>query len=546
MNVTSTIQGLGTFGYVSTLSLQSTVLTFVLNPTLTNLASTVTGLGTANYVSSLSLQSTVANFTSNYINTTSLNSTIAGLGSANYVSTLSLQSTVNFIQTNYPANSNVTSTIQGLGTFGYVSTLSLASTVNFIQTNYLTNSNIGSTLRGLGTSGYISTLSLQSTVNSIQGNFVVSASNQSTVAGLGTAGYVSTASLGSTTAGIFGNMFFATSLTSTIVGLGSANYISTLSLQSTVVGLSGAAVPIPMSNLQSTVAGLGSAGYLSTQASGYVFISSLAGNFSSLILGGVVANATAPLDVRGTAKITNIQLSNLYIGPSTLGTWTSSNVAPTNMILGLSNGILINNTIFINNFNQVGINLSNSTGNLNANFIYNTTTSTSNTSNVASNFNMDTLLVNGVIRTTNDTPLKVTPGAWWGMSDSNVKTDIVQANLERCYDIIQNIPIYHYKYNSSFTENHPLYDGSRLGFIAQTVSSIFPKSLLNMDGSAYGLESLLSLDLTQIQMAHYGATKHMMNIFEQQGAQLQSNALTLQTLSGNISTLFGQLQSNTN
>jgi hypothetical protein len=303
-------------------------------------------------------------------------------------------------------------------------------------------------------------------------------------------------------------------------------------------------------SLASTVAGLGTAGYLSASATGYSNISSLSGNFSSLIIGGVANNATAQLDVRGTARMTSIQLCNLYLGPSTLGTNYSSNLsnAP-NMILGLSNGILINNTVFVNFSNQVGININGVSGNLNgggggANFIYATSCNiNSNGGSAVGTTITDTLLVNGVIRTTNDQPVKPTAGSWWGFSDSNVKTDIVEADLERCYEIIQHIPMYHFKYNSSFTAVHPLYDSARLGFIAQSISSIFPKSLLTMDGTPYGLDTLLSLDLTQIQMAHYGATKHMMTIFNQQGAQLQSNALTLQTLNGNISTLFGQVQS---
>ena len=118
-NAVSTVQGLGSVNYVSTLSLVSTTLGlqmsgYLSTPTLT---STTAGLGTFGYISSLSLNSTVQGLaTYGYISSLSLQSTVRGLGTAGYISTLSLNST-----------------IQGLGTYAYLSSLSSVTYISAVQ-----------------------------------------------------------------------------------------------------------------------------------------------------------------------------------------------------------------------------------------------------------------------------------------------------------------------------------------------------------------------------------------------------------------------------
>lgn len=105
VQLASSLQGLGTFGYVSTLSLYSTVR----------------GLGTAGYVSSATLNATIAALgTTGYVSTTSLYSTVAGLGTAGYVSTAQYNSFSNLIYNNisYISSGNLNSTTTNL--FGYI------------------------------------------------------------------------------------------------------------------------------------------------------------------------------------------------------------------------------------------------------------------------------------------------------------------------------------------------------------------------------------------------------------------------------------------
>ena len=138
---TSTVEGLGQAGYISSSQLYSTVGSLLLNTgggggtvnavTSTQLASTVDNLGWAGYVSSIQLLSTFDGLgTAGYISsalipllvsTTQLTSTVGGLGNANYVCT-----------------SQLTSTVFGLGNF-YISTNSYGTgdvtTVQLISTS---------------------------------------------------------------------------------------------------------------------------------------------------------------------------------------------------------------------------------------------------------------------------------------------------------------------------------------------------------------------------------------------------------------------------
>jgi hypothetical protein len=208
LSLESTITGLGTFGYVSSPSLFSSIQSYNFVST-SSLQSTVAGLGTVGYVSTASLFSSIQSY--NFVSTSSLQSTVAGLGTVGYISAPSLFSSIQSY--NFVSTSSLQSTVAGLGTVGYISAASLFSSIQ--SYNFVSTSSLQSTVAGLGTVGYVSTPSLFSSIQSY--NFVSTSSLQSTVAGLGTVGYVSTPSLFSS--------------------IQSYNFVSTSSLRSTVIGL---------------------------------------------------------------------------------------------------------------------------------------------------------------------------------------------------------------------------------------------------------------------------------------------------------------------
>ena len=161
---------------LSTQQLNVSSITGISIVTPTNLTSTVVGLGTVGYISSAAL--------------------------INLVSTANL---VNLVSTSY-LTSQLTSTVVGLGTVGYISSAALtnlvstANLVNLVSTSYLT-SQLTSTVVGLGTVGYVSTSQLLSTskglydlIQNAPGGGVTTANLTSTVTGLGTIGYISSLS----------------------------------------------------------------------------------------------------------------------------------------------------------------------------------------------------------------------------------------------------------------------------------------------------------------------------------------------------------------
>jgi hypothetical protein len=182
-NLTSTVTGLGTTGYISSQTFYSTIdglgsLGYISSALL---GSTIQGLGTYAYISTLSLNSTVQGLgTVGYVSSSSLRSSLVGLGNLGYVSSASLTSSLNGLATlGYVSTSGVLNLFSNLGFF-YVSTASLVSTTTYIlssmvssvvdilenNTNFYLNNANALVIGGNNVSVYISTLSSASFYNS--------------------------------------------------------------------------------------------------------------------------------------------------------------------------------------------------------------------------------------------------------------------------------------------------------------------------------------------------------------------------------------------
>jgi hypothetical protein len=262
VQLASSLQGLGTFGYVSTLSLYSTV----------------TGLGTAGYVSSATLNATIAALgTTGYVSTISLYSTVAGLGTAGYVSTAEYNSFSNLIYNNisYISSGNLNSTTTNL--FGYIQDI-INSQGNGSISSFTVN----------GTANFYSTLSV-GTFYYINGNIsTLSTSIGNTIVNLGTTpGYLSSLN--------------SRSLSTGMITLSSINFMDTVTgvkqlvaVTNGVFKVNGASITgdVTTGNLTSTVIGLGTTGYLSTVVfTGVVSTANLVGLISSANLNGIVSSA---------------------------------------------------------------------------------------------------------------------------------------------------------------------------------------------------------------------------------------------------------------
>ena len=508
--LTSTVIGLGTAGYISTASGGVAVLPGGLVSTAnlgnlistsffdTQLTSTVIGLGTVGYISSSQLLSTSAGLVEliqnppGGVTPENLTSTVTGLGSADYISSSQLLSTsfglAALIQ-NPPGGvtpENLTSTVIGLGTVGYISSSQLLSTsaglAALIQNppGGVTPDNLTSTVIGLGTVGYLSTAN-------------------------GTAilpeGLVSTANL----ANLISTNFFDTQLTSTVIGLGTVGYLS--SANATAVLPEGLVSTANLANListsffdtqvTSTVIGLGTAGYVNTATLTYISTAQSQNFYSS-----------------------NISVSSLTTSSLTFGTGSGYLFLPNTVMNSLSVGILIASTITNENiYILAGSKLIlTSTVGINCN-------TPAYTLDVNGNINANTgYFLNGAVFT----------------SDRRIKTNITSADTLLCYSTVRELPLHRFEYMSSFRQSK--HDIKQIGFIADEVETVFPKSIYTAPVNTDGFSTLNFVNFEQIQMAHFGATQYMASLLEQQNSTIVGQNVSigsLQTDVLNLSTTLG-------
>ena len=372
----STVNGLGTTGYISTTSLTSSliglgsmgylssgIIITPLNSTIvglgsagfissTQLTSSLVGLGSIGYISSTQLTSSVVGLGSiGYISSTQLLSSLVGIGSLGYISSASLYSTVNTAlastvkglgSATYLSSTQLTSSIVGLGSSGYLSSFIFnnLSTV-FLSSGFITASSISTF--GLSVSGIanISTLFIGNSnisslfVSTSQGlasiGYISSTQLTSSLVGLGSLGYISSATLystvnmalASTVAGLGTSRYVSsTQLTSSLVGLASMSYISSTQLTSSLIGLASMSY-ISSTQLTSSVVGLASIGYVSSTQ----LTSSLVGLASI----GYVSSTQLTSSLVGLASIGYVSSTQLF---SSLANFTSIRSTFSNSLAG--------------------------------------------------------------------------------------------------------------------------------------------------------------------------------------------------------------------
>lgn len=134
---------------------------------------------------------------------------------------------------------------------------------------------------------------------------------------------------------------------------------------------------------------------------------------------------------------------------------------------------------------------------------------------------------------------KIAGTAWTNTSDQRIKENIIDANLDLCYSNTKNLRLRKFNFISSVIETGDIYDKSVLGFVAQEVAPIIPKSVKEI--SFLGYDNLKTLDADQINMTTFGALQKTITDKE----ALESTVFSLQTLNGTlvnrISTLEGKL-----
>jgi hypothetical protein len=115
-------------------------------------------------------------------------------------------------------------------------------------------------------------------------------------------------------------------------------------------------------------------------------------------------------------------------------------------------------------------------------------------------------------------------------SDRRIKENIERASYDKCFENINRLELNRFNYVSGFnTVNR---DKTQLGFIAQEVSDIFPKSISTQGyySDTINIPDLLSIDISQINYSLYGAVKKLIEINNDKDNRLKALDDELKTI----------------
>ena len=110
---------------------------------------------------------------------------------------------------------------------------------------------------------------------------------------------------------------------------------------------------------------------------------------------------------------------------------------------------------------------------------------------------------------------------WSTVSDKRIKENIERASYEKCYNNINNLELYRFNYISEL--NNINKDLKQLGYIAQEVNEIFPKSVSSQTlyNGSLSISDLLSIDITQINYTLFGSVKRLIELINNKILRLE-------------------------
>jgi hypothetical protein len=108
-----------------------------------------------------------------------------------------------------------------------------------------------------------------------------------------------------------------------------------------------------------------------------------------------------------------------------------------------------------------------------------------------------------------DSAAKPATATWTVSSDKRIKKDIQDANLDICYSNVKNIQLRRYTWLSNAMQ-----DQTQLGWIAQEVETIFPKSVTTIPMSSDGFVDFKMLNSDQIYASLFGCVQKLQKMNE--------------------------------
>ena len=147
------------------------------------------------------------------------------------------------------------------------------------------------------------------------------------------------------------------------------------------------------------------------------------------------------------------------------------------------------------------------------------------------NYNAEFKVLSSVSNTDTDYIKITTAGAitnptgtasWNTGSDRRIKENIERASYDKCFDNINRLELNRFNYIDGF--NTVSRDRAQLGFIAQEVKDIFPKSISTQGyySDSLNIPDLLSIDISQINYSLYGAVKKLIELNKEDKEKLAS------------------------
>jgi hypothetical protein len=111
-----------------------------------------------------------------------------------------------------------------------------------------------------------------------------------------------------------------------------------------------------------------------------------------------------------------------------------------------------------------------------------------------------------------DSAAKPSSATWTITSDERLKTNITSANIDRCYDIVKQLPLRRFTWNTNIVNDFNIKDKTKIGWIAQEVEKVFPKAVDVKD--AYGFADCKTLNSDQLYAVVYGAVQKLQFVSE--------------------------------
>jgi hypothetical protein len=133
------------------------------------------------------------------------------------------------------------------------------------------------------------------------------------------------------------------------------------------------------------------------------------------------------------------------------------------------------------------------------------------------------------LQLSSDSAAKPSTNTWTISSDERLKTNITQANLQMCYDIVKNIPLKRYTWLDEVYTPEQVPDRSKLGWIAQDVEAYLPKSVEQKE--MHGYSDCRTLNSDQIIASMYGAIQKVITKLE---SEIEQHNLTKEKLNNLI------------